>query len=38
MPRLSERAKLLQDLHGLQESAILYAGERRDAVFGELML
>jgi hypothetical protein len=37
MPRQSERAKLLHDLHVLRESAILYGGERRDALFGELM-
>jgi hypothetical protein len=37
MPRMSERAKLLQDLQGLKESAILYGGERRAALYGELM-
>jgi hypothetical protein len=37
MPRLSERGKLLLDLQGLKESAILYGGERRAALYSELM-
>ena len=37
MPRMSERAKVLQDLQALRESVILYAGQNRDVLFAELM-
>jgi hypothetical protein len=38
MPRLSQRGKILKDIRGLQESAVLYSrGARRCDLFRELM-